>query len=94
MGGGEDQACDGEGGVFGVLGLEFGEGDGVVVELGGNVDLDGGLGHGGEGRRRTISAVEFNRCLQRDRADEEEEGCKRKLFESGGSLLRCSSVSA
>lgn len=59
VGGGEDEACDGEGGVLGVLGVEFGEGDGVVVELGGNVDLDGGWGHCGEGEEDLFFLLEL-----------------------------------
>lgn len=59
VGGGEDEACDGEGGVLGVLGVEFGEGDGVVVELGGNVDLDGGWGHCGEGEEDLFFFLEL-----------------------------------
>lgn len=46
--------------------MEFGEGDGVVVELGRDVDLDGGLGHCGEGEEDLFFFLEIKRYLQRD----------------------------
>lgn len=44
FGGVEYEAADGEVGVLLVEGEEGGEGNGEVVERGGDVDLDGGLG--------------------------------------------------